>query len=278
MFQVASTPGYRIYAVYSGLAMNRPLGDDLGGFLQRVVLPPGWQVLHEPSVESTNDLARAAADRGWPDHSVFIADYQTRGRGRHGRVWVCPPMAGLLMSVLLRRRDAPPHTYTMLAAVSLCEAIERLLALDPEIKWPNDVVLDGLKVAGVLAEAIDDGRERTVVVGVGVNVNVTEDDLAELPHAGSLAIAAGRPVYRGELLVLMLERFDTWLKRPARELQDGLWRAWNGRLWGRDQVVRVADGQSTVVGTLLGGEPDGTLAIRGQDGVTHRVIAGEILP
>ena len=76
------------------------------------------------------------------------------------------------MSVLLRRRDAPPYTYTMLAAVALCEAIERLLALEPEIKWPNDVVMDGQKVAGVLAEATDDGRERTVIVGVGVNVNL----------------------------------------------------------------------------------------------------------
>src|SRR4051812_43212055 len=162
--------------------MNRMPADDLGGFLTRAVLPPGWQVLHEPSVESTNDLARAAADRNWPDRSVFVADYQTKGRGRHGRTWVCPPLAGLLVSVLLRRRDAPPHTYTMLAAVGLCEAIERLLALEPQIKWPNDVVVDGQKVAGVLAEATDDGRERTVIVGIGVNVNVAEEHFQDLPN------------------------------------------------------------------------------------------------
>ena len=251
--------------------------DNLGGFLERAVLPPGWRVLHEPSVESTNDLARAAATRNWPDRSVFVADYQTKGRGRHGRTWLCPPLAGVLMSVLLRRRDAPPYTYTMLAAVALCEAVERLLALELEIKWPNDVVIDGQKVAGVLAEATDDGRERTVIVGVGVNVNVLAEDLEGLPNAGSLALAAGRLVHRGEVLVLMLERFDSWLKRPSREMQDGLWRAWNGRLWGRDQLVRVQDGAVQLTATVLGGEPDGTLLVRTEDGTTRRIITGELL-
>ena len=123
--------------------------DQLGRFLERVALPSGWRVLHEPSVESTMDLAREAARRDWPDRSVFVADYQTKGRGRQGRVWLCPPYAGLLTTFLLRRRAAPPYTYTMLVGVALCEAIERLLALEPAIKWPNDIMVDGRKVAGV---------------------------------------------------------------------------------------------------------------------------------
>ena len=84
--------------------MSWRAADDLGRFLERVVLPPGWRVVHEPSVGSTNDLAREAARRGWPDRSVFVADYQTEGRERHGRTWLCQPRAGLLTSVLLRRR------------------------------------------------------------------------------------------------------------------------------------------------------------------------------
>jgi BirA family transcriptional regulator, biotin operon repressor / biotin---[acetyl-CoA-carboxylase] ligase len=252
--------------------------DDLGHFIERAVLPPGWRVLHEPSVESTNDLAREAARRGWPDRSVFVADYQTRGRGRHGRAWLCPPLAGLLMSVLLRRRDAPAYTYTMLAAVALCESIERLLALEPAIKWPNDVVLDGQKVAGVLAEATDDGREQTVVVGVGVNVNLEPAELADLPNATALSIEAGVPVQRGELLVLMLERLDSWLRGDRHALEDGLWRAWNGRLWGRDQRLRVQDGDEQLVATVLGGDRDGTLMVRLDDGEVRRIVAGELLP
>ena len=252
--------------------------DQLGAFVERVVLPPGWRVLHEPSVESTNDLAREAARRGWPDRSVFVADFQTKGRGRHGRIWLCPPRAGLLTSVLLRRREAPASTYTMLAAVALCESIERLLALDPAIKWPNDVVLDDQKVAGVLAEASDDGREQTVVVGIGVNVNLEPEELADLPNATALSIEAGVPVHRGELLALMLERLDSWLKGDRYALEEGLWRAWNGRLWGRDQAVRVQDGDDQLVATVLGGERDGTLLVRLADGTDRRIVVGELLP
>lgn len=252
--------------------------DGLGRFIERVALPPGWRVLHEPSVESTNDLAREAARRGWPDRSVFVTDYQTKGRGRHGRVWLCPPRVGLLMSVLLRRRDAPPYAYTMLAAVALSEAIERLLALEPAIKWPNDVVLDGRKVAGVLAEASDDGREQTVVIGVGTNVNLDPEELADLPNATSLAIEAGHDIHRGELLILMLERLDSWLKRDARQREEGIWQAWNGRLWGRDQTVRVQEAGEELRAVVLGGDRDGTLLVRLTDGSTRRIVAGEILP
>lgn len=252
--------------------------DDLGRFIERVALPAGWHVLHEPSVESTNDLAREAARRNWPDRSVFVADYQTKGRGRQGRVWLCPPRAGLLMSVLLRRRDAPAYSYTMLAAVALSEAIERLLALEPAIKWPNDVVVDGKKVAGILAEATDDGREQTVVVGVGVNVNLDPEELTDLPNATSLSIEAGHPAHRGELLALMLERFESWLAHDRFRREDGLWKAWNGRLWGRDQLVRVQDGDEQLRATVIGGERDGTLLVRLGDGSVRRIVAGELLP
>ncbi|MCC7372826.1 MAG: biotin--[acetyl-CoA-carboxylase] ligase [Chloroflexi bacterium] len=251
--------------------------DQLGPFLERVVLPSGWHVLHEPSVESTMDLAREAARGGWPDRTLFVTDYQSQGRGRQGRVWVCPPYAGLLTTVLLRRPAAPPHTYTVLVAVSVCEAIERLLALEPAIKWPNDVMLDGQKTMGVLAEASSDGREQTVIVGFGINVNLDSEELAELPNATSLSIQAGRQVHRGELLALIVERLDSWLRDDRHLKTDALWQAWNGRLWGRDQRVRVREGEQELTGTVLGGERDGTLLLRLTDGGIRRVVAGEVL-
>jgi BirA family biotin operon repressor/biotin-[acetyl-CoA-carboxylase] ligase len=259
------------------LAMTVPsAADDLVRFLERVVLPPGWRVLHEPSVTSTNDLAREAARRGWPDRSVFVADYQTAGRGRHGRSWTAPPRAGLLFSVLLRRRDAPPHTYTMVASVAVCEAIERLLALEPAIKWPNDVMLGDRKVAGVLAEAVGDGTDQAVVVGIGINANLNAETLAPLPAATSLALEAGRPVHRGELLVLVLERIDRWLARPGARLAAEIWPTWQRRLWGRDQRVRVRENGEEIEGTILGARPDGSLRVRTPDG-ERRVVAGEVL-
>jgi BirA family biotin operon repressor/biotin-[acetyl-CoA-carboxylase] ligase len=264
-------------AVYSDFAMPGRADDQLGRFLERVALPSGWRVLHEPSVESTMDLAREAARRGWPDRSVFVADYQSKGRGRQGRVWLCPPRAGLLTSFLLCRRAAAPYTYTMLVAVSVCEAVERLLALEPSIKWPNDVMLDGKKVAGVLAEATSDGEQQTVVVGVGINVNLEPEELADLPHATALSLEAGVTVHRGELLALIIERLDSWLAGDRHLHDDGLWRAWNGRLWGRNQQVRVQEGQEQLTGTVLGGERDGTLVLRLADGSERRIVAGELL-
>jgi BirA family transcriptional regulator, biotin operon repressor / biotin---[acetyl-CoA-carboxylase] ligase len=263
--------------VYSVLAMPGRDDDQLGRFLERVALPAGWRVLHEPTVESTMDLAREAARRDWPDRSVFVTDYQTKGRGRQGRVWLCPPRAGLLTTFLLRRPVAPPYTYTMLVAVAICEAVERLLALEPNIKWPNDVMLAGRKVAGVLAEATSDGRQQTVVVGAGINVNLQADELVDLPHATALSLEAGVTVHRGELLALIVERIDSWLAGDRHLKSDALWRAWNGRLWGRDQLVRVQDGDEQVSGTVLGGERDGTLVFRAVDGSERRIAAGELL-
>ena len=260
--------------------MTFSTNEDLGGFLERTVLPPGWRVLHESTVTSTNDLAREAARRSWPDRSVFVADYQTAGRGRLGRAWTVPPRAGLLFSVLLRpgRDGAPPHTYTMLASVAVCEAIERLLALEPAIKWPNDVIVDGRKVAGILAEATDDGAKRTIVVGIGINVNLDDETLAALPNATSLTRAAGWPVHRGDLLVIVLERMHVWLKHPAKRLFDTLWPAWEARLWGRSQRVRIRDGAEQLDVIVLGGAADGSLRIQTPDGVERQVVAGEILP
>jgi BirA family transcriptional regulator, biotin operon repressor / biotin---[acetyl-CoA-carboxylase] ligase len=258
--------------------MTSLAADDLGRFLERVVLPSGWRVLHELSVTSTNDLARAAARGDWPDRSVFVADYQTAGRGRQGRSWSAPPRTGLLFSVLLRPRDTPPYVHTMLASVAVCEAIERLVGLEPAIKWPNDVLVDDRKVAGILAEATDDGAERTVVIGTGINVRSTPEMLADLPTATSLSIAAGWPVPRGDLLVLILERMDAWLALPTDRASRELWSARERRLWRRCQRVRVREGQADLEGIVLGVGLDGTLRLRTADGSERRVVAGEILP
>jgi BirA family transcriptional regulator, biotin operon repressor / biotin---[acetyl-CoA-carboxylase] ligase len=254
-----------------------PFVDDLVAFLQRVTLPPRWRVLHEPSVSSTNDLAREAARRGWPDRSIFVADYQTEGRGRHGRSWTAPPRSGLLMSVLLRGGDAPPQAYTTLASVALCEAIERLTALEPAVKWPNDVMLSDRKVAGILAEATD-GAERTVVIGIGANVSLDEETLADLPNATSLSAETGWLVHRGDLLALIVEQLDTWLKQPGPRLARALRPAWEQRLWRRRQTVRVREVDEEIEGIVLGADADGALRLELADGSERRVIAGEILP
>ena len=254
-----------------------PPSQDLGLFLQRVALPPGWRVVHEPVVESTMDLAREAARRGWPDRTVFVCDYQTAGRGRQGRAWVAPPGAGLLFTLLLRSTDEP-WLATMLAAVGLCEAVERLVQVEPAIKWPNDLLVDDRKLAGILAEAYSGPPAGYMLVGCGLNVNQGAEDLSSLGRpATSLKLAAGRPVHRGELLVLCIERLDSWLELEPAARGAALRRAWEGRLWGRGQSVRLRDQEAEFTARIEGVALDGALVVRLESGELRRIVNGEIL-
>lgn len=248
--------------------------DDLEAFLRQAALP-GWRVVYVREVGSTQDLARAAAQRGDPDRSVFVADYQTAGRGRRGRAWIVPPGAGLLFSVLFRTPPGGPPRYTLAASVAVCEAIERLLGLQPAIKWPNDVLVGDRKVVGVLAEGVTVGEAGYTIVGIGVNVNFSAEALAAIPaNATALNVESGAPVPRGELLRLMLERLSEWVDLAR---SDELWRAWRRRLWGRGRQVLVAEGGEQIEGTVLDALEDGWLLVRLPSGETRRVIAGELV-
>jgi BirA family biotin operon repressor/biotin-[acetyl-CoA-carboxylase] ligase len=150
-----------------------------------------------------------------PEGAVVVAGEQTEGRGRLGRRWFAPPDTSLLCSIQLRPAVLPERLpeLTGVAALACAEAIEALTGLAPELKFPNDLLLRGLKVAGVLAEA----RESRVVLGLGVNVNIAEDALpqdVDVP-ATSLFVETGDSVDRAELLVELLERlerrYDAWV-------------------------------------------------------------------
>ena len=159
-------------------------------------LPPGWTATYLESVPSTQDVAREAAAAGSPGRTIFVANLQTAGRGRQGRSWIAPAGAALMLSTLFRERGTElfPHRYTMAVSVALAQAIEQLApGLKPEVKWPNDVMLGGRKVAGVLAESTWNEQDLAVIVGVGINVNTSAADLAEAaPTATSIAAESGR--------------------------------------------------------------------------------------
>jgi BirA family biotin operon repressor/biotin-[acetyl-CoA-carboxylase] ligase len=160
--------------------------------------------------ESTQRLLEDAAEG-----AVAVADEQTEGRGRLGRVWEARPGTSILCSVLLEPPVAPARLpeLTLVAGEACAEAIAAVTGLEPTIKEPNDVLLEGRKVAGILAEA----REGRVVLGVGINVNVAGDDLPgeTVTPAGSLSAAAGRELSRAELLAELLlrleRRYDAWV-------------------------------------------------------------------
>jgi BirA family biotin operon repressor/biotin-[acetyl-CoA-carboxylase] ligase len=241
-------------------------------------LPPHWHGHYLEVVDSTQDQARAAGRDGAPHRSLFVADYQQAGRGRQGRSWIAAPGDALMVSMVFRETasTAVPWRWTSLVSVSLAEAIEELLpGLRPAIKWPNDVLLDGRKVAGILAENIWDGRNRLLaIVGAGVNVWTPAADLALIGGtATSLRVASGRNVERGALLLAFIRKLDAWIARPVTELHS----AWQARLWGRGQRVRMADlGRDEAV-VVLGAEPDGSLRVRLSDGTERLTTTGELI-
>jgi BirA family biotin operon repressor/biotin-[acetyl-CoA-carboxylase] ligase len=159
---------------------------------------------YEPECESTQLLLLGS---GLPEGAVAATDHQTQGKGRHGRRWVAPPGTSVLASVMLHppaERHLPE--LSLVAALAAAEAVEGATGLTAQIKWPNDVMLNRRKVAGILSELADG----TVVVGIGINVNQTRDELPEdtTTSAGSLQTLTGQTYERAPLLGSLLFRFE----------------------------------------------------------------------
>ncbi|RJO72399.1 biotin--[acetyl-CoA-carboxylase] ligase [Nocardia panacis] len=161
------------------------------------------------STGSTNaDLIARAGDPN-TDHAVLLAEAQEQGRGRHARTWVSPPRTQIAMSLLVRLPGITPDSLgwlPLLTGVAVVDALRATAAVPANLKWPNDVLIDGRKVAGILAEFAAGGPVPTVVVGTGVNVGLTEAELP-VPHATSLVLAGAREIDRTELVLSMLTEF-----------------------------------------------------------------------
>ena len=231
------------------------------------------------TIGSTNDEALAWASQGAPDFSLVIANEQTSGRGRMDRKWFTPPDAALAMSLILRP-TAVEHAHlsrmTGLLALSLAESLLQL-GLAPQIKWPNDVLLSGRKVAGILVESSWMGESLdAMILGMGVNVlkaAVPPADQLLFP-ATSIETELGRPIERGDLLKEILARALKWHPKLGT---DAFLKAWDEYLAFRGQQVQV-EGRSEgpIKGKVLGLESDGSLRLQDNHGRSVTVRFGEV--
>jgi BirA family transcriptional regulator, biotin operon repressor / biotin---[acetyl-CoA-carboxylase] ligase len=245
-------------------------GDSLASALLR--LPKPWHGFWFDTVESTQDTARAAASRGAADRSLFVADYQRAGRGRQGRTWLARPGGALLMSVVFRERStaARPWRFTSLTSLSVLEAVEPLITRGSlAIKWPNDLMLDDRKVAGILAETSWDGRDLVAIVGVGLNVTESPD----LATATTLARFADGPLDRGDVLLRIVDRFERWLTQPDARLHA----TWLAHVWRRGQRLHLLDLDRDEEVIVLDVLNDGSLEVQLQDGTRVISTTGELL-
>jgi len=235
----------------------------------------GRRVLYYPRLRTTMDTARREALRGTPDGTVVVAGEQTAGRGRLKRTWLSP-RGNLALSVVLYPERDHVHSLTMVASVAAARSIEVVTGLAPELKWPNDVLLGGRKICGILVEtSLRADRVDYAIVGIGVNVNLEPAAFPELPPATtSVSREAGREVSRLDLLRSLLRELDRlYLAESAGE---AVYREWRDRLVTLGKPVRVTSPGITLEGTAESVGPDGSLLLRLPDGTLERVLAADV--
>lgn len=241
----------------------------------------GRKIVCVEETDSTNQLAFRAAEEGAEDGTVVLADFQTGGKGRLGRRWESPPGVNVYCSVILRPPILPLNApqLTFLSAVVVARTIEESTSLSPRIKWPNDILINGRKVAGLLNEmSAETDTIHWLVLGIGVNINMSREQFPDdLRYpATSLLLENGSPVSRvtftRSLISLLDALYDVFIINgfdPIRE-------EWLARSTIQGKKVRVATGERDVEGTVTGIDPDGALILSLSDGVLHRVLAGDV--
>jgi BirA family biotin operon repressor/biotin-[acetyl-CoA-carboxylase] ligase len=253
--------------------------------LRRALLVPDglWTALDVVDrTESTNaDVGRAARD-GAAEGLVVTAEQQVAGRGRLGRQWESPPRAGLAVSVLLRPGPAVPvgryGWLPLLAGVALTETVRRLGEVDAVLKWPNDLLIDGRKCAGILAEAVPEGA---IVLGIGLNVSLDQDELPRA-DATSLVLSDAACVDRDPLLRALLRELAGWYRRWREVAGDpvasGLGEAYRVHCATLGRRVSAAlPGGATLAGTASDVDDAGRLVVTDGDGTGTPIAAGDIV-
>ena len=235
----------------------------------------GRNVIVFDAVDSTNDVAADSARQDGADGLVVLAEHQRRGRGRLGRTWLSPPHQNVLMSVLLldEAESVRVEPLTIAAGLAVAEGIDAVCgSLSCELRWPNDVLIGGAKVAGVLGERRHRGD---VIVGIGINANASPGDSEVDRPATSLAEQAGGPVERIEVVRAVLGRLDHWVAELSAGDLAALHRDWVTRCGMINQRVTIRAAGRTHVGRVLDVSPLEGLVLASDDGQRVHIPAVE---
>lgn len=235
----------------------------------------GRRVLYYPELASTMDIARQEAQQGAAEGTVVIAEKQTAGRGRLKRVWLSPK-GSIALSIILYPRISYLPYLVMLASLAAARSIEKVTGLKTQLKWPNDVLINGKKVCGILVET--DVRENSVayaIIGIGINVNFRLADFPEiLSIATSLADELGKDVPR----VAIIQHLLTEIERLYSALPEGepIYQEWRDRLVTLGRKVQVKTGTAMLEGIAESVAPDGSLLLRHSNGSSTKIVAGDV--
>ncbi len=238
----------------------------------------GKKIHYFDYLASTMNLAMQLGMQGSSSGTLVLAESQTKGRGRLGRSWFSPKYKGIYLSLILRPKILPAACpiLTLLSAVSICEAVKKVVGLDAQIKWPNDVLMHNKKLAGILTEMnAEVDKVNFVVIGIGLNAN--NDKKSLIAQATSLKEQQGNPVSRILLLQELLRRIESnysFLEDKGSQMIIDKWRNFSLTLGRR---VKVYCQNKHIEGQAVDIDTDGGLLIRKDSGLIHKVMSGDVI-
>ncbi|MBD7936091.1 MULTISPECIES: biotin--[acetyl-CoA-carboxylase] ligase [Cytobacillus] len=273
-FEAVRRKGYRIVAT-----PKKVIADEIRYGLKTNIL--GSHIHYEETVDSTQKVAHQLATDGASEGTIVVAEEQISGRGRMDRKWISPKYTGVWMSIILRPQ-LPPHRapqLTLIAAVAVVQAIEEVTGLTAEIKWPNDVLINGKKITGILTEMqADADRIVSIIMGIGINVNQKLDDYPKEIQsiATSLSIEKKEEISRAQIIQSLLFKLE---KLYQLYLQHGfqpiriLWESYAISI-GKRIKARTLSG--TITGKAIGITDEGILLLEDEAGVQHQIYSADI--
>lgn len=282
--QALKDEGYQIESVQKRGYILREAPDKL--YPQEIVshLQTKWlgrSICYEDSVGSTNNVAKSIANVGCDNGMLVVAEEQGAGKGRLSRGWVSPYAKGIWFSVVLKPPFLPQEASkcTLLAAVAVVKAVNRIKGVQAAIKWPNDILLNGRKLVGILTEMnAEFGHINYVVIGIGINTNATAEDYPEDVRdiAVSVADAAEEPFTRVQLLADILQNLEELYEQACAEGFAPVLTEWRKYSCTLGQEVKVIAPDMTYYGIALDIDGEGLLIVKKTDGELEKVVAGDV--
>jgi len=273
-YEIEAAPhlGYRLVAAPDSL-----IPSEIKHGLKTKVL--GREILSYKKVDSTNTVAYSLAEKGMKEGAVVLADEQTGGKGRHGRKWASPPKSGIYLSCILRPDIAPNEIagITLLAAVAVAKSIRGLTGLDALIKWPNDILVDGKKVCGILTEMkAEQDRVDFVVLGIGININTKikhlPNNATSIREEMDKKDGPSRVEFTKRILESLEEEYVLMKKKGFGPVIDE-WKEFSSMLGSR---VRIVLPNRKIEGIAHDIDRDGALVVRFDSGVLEKVLSGDV--
>ena len=240
----------------------------------------GCEVHYHEEVTSTNIVAKELAGLNKPTGTLIVAGFQSQGKGRRGRTWVAPRDKDIFMSLLLRPQIKPTQAsmLTLVMGLSVAQAVNEYLGINSQIKWPNDVVVGGKKICGILTEMnANTDNASYVIIGTGINCNTAEFTDAGLQDATSLAMVTGQEVSREILLSEVLARFETNynLFLQTKDMTE-LIGSYNSILVNAGHDVKVCGEGEEWIGRAKGINEQGELLVEDSEGKVRQIFTGEV--